>query len=135
MPDITNLATKTTLSAKINELKVEIPSITNLVTTAALNTKIKEVKNKILNITNLATTTATLIALENKIHSVSNLVKKTDFNTKNNEVEKKITDYDHDRYITTPGFNKLTAEKFAATLAQANVTTEMARLKYKTYFK
>ena len=76
-----------------------------MVTTAALNTKIKEVKNKIPNITNLATTTATLTALENKIHSVSNLVKKTDFNTKNNEVEKKITDYDHDRYITTPGFN------------------------------
>ena len=32
IPDITNLATNTTLNAKINEVKSEIPSITNLVT-------------------------------------------------------------------------------------------------------
>ena len=38
IPDITNLATNTTLSAKINEVKSEIPSITTLVTTTALNT-------------------------------------------------------------------------------------------------
>ena len=38
IPDITNLATNTTLSAKINEIKSEIPSITTLVTTTALNT-------------------------------------------------------------------------------------------------
>ena len=37
MPDITNLATKSTLIAKINEVKEEIPSIiTNLATTTAL---------------------------------------------------------------------------------------------------
>ena len=30
MPDITSLATNTTLNAKINEVKNEIPSITNL---------------------------------------------------------------------------------------------------------
>ena len=30
MPDITNLATNTTLSAKINEVKKEIPSITKM---------------------------------------------------------------------------------------------------------
>ena len=29
--------------------------------------------------------------------------------------------HDHDRYITTPEFNKLTAETFAARLAQAKV--------------
>ena len=34
-------------------------------------------------------------------------------NTKVNEVEKKITDHDHDNYITTPEFNKLTAKNFA----------------------
>ena len=38
IPDVTNLATNTTLSAKINEVKSEIPSITTLVTTTALNT-------------------------------------------------------------------------------------------------
>ena len=36
MPDITNLATKTTLSSKINELKGKILNITNLATTSAL---------------------------------------------------------------------------------------------------
>ena len=37
MPDITNLASNTTLNAKINDVKKEIPSITNLATTFALN--------------------------------------------------------------------------------------------------
>ena len=30
----------------------------------------------------------------------------------------------HDEYITTPEFNKLTAENFAAKLAQANLITK-----------
>ena len=42
IPDITNLATNTTLNAKINEVKNEIPSITNLVTNASLNAKINK---------------------------------------------------------------------------------------------
>ena len=37
MPSITNLTIKTTLNAKINEVKDEILSITNLVTKIALN--------------------------------------------------------------------------------------------------
>ena len=49
---ITNLATKTTLKAKINEVKTEIPSITNLATTTVLT------------------------AVENEIPNASNLVKK-----------------------------------------------------------
>ena len=121
---ITNLATKTTVNAKINEVKGEIPSITNLATTAALNAKINEVKGKIPNITNLATNTA-LTAVENKIPDVSNLVKKTDYDTKVNEIEKKITDHKHDKYITTPEFNKLTAENFAARLAQVNLVSKI----------
>ena len=40
------------------------------------------------------------------------------------EIEKKMTDHDHDKYITTPEFNKLTAENFAARLAQANLVTK-----------
>ena len=39
-PHITNLATNTTLNAKINEVKNEIPNITNLAATAAFNAKI-----------------------------------------------------------------------------------------------
>ena len=92
IPDITNLATKTTLNARINEVKREIPSITNLAPKTALN------------------------AVKHKIPSVSNLVKKTDSNTKTNEIEKKITDHNHNKYITTPEFNKLTSENFAARL-------------------
>ena len=65
-----------------------------------------------------------MTAVENKIPNVSNLLKKTDYNTKVNEIEKKITDHNHDRYITTPEFNKLTAENFAARLAQANSVTK-----------
>ena len=38
IPDITNLATTTTVNAKINEVKGEISSITNSTTTDALNT-------------------------------------------------------------------------------------------------
>ena len=38
MPDITNLATNTTLKSKISKIKNKTPSITNLATTAALNT-------------------------------------------------------------------------------------------------
>ena len=34
--------------------------------------------------------------------------KKLDCNTNINEMEKKIIDHDHEKYITTPEFNKLT---------------------------
>ena len=66
IPNITNLATNTTINTKINEVKREISSITNLATNAALNAKINEVKDKIPNTTNLATT-ADLTALETNI--------------------------------------------------------------------
>ena len=57
------------------------------------------------------------------IPNISNLVKKkNDYNTKINEIEKKITD--HDRYITTQEFNKLTAKNFAARLKQANLASK-----------
>ena len=51
MPNITNLATNTTLNAKINEVKGKIHSISNLLTNACLNGKINEVKYKIPSIT------------------------------------------------------------------------------------
>ena len=82
IPDITNLATKTTLNAKINEIRGKIPSITNLATKTALN------------------------AVEYKIPSVSNLVKKLIITQKLMKLN------------TTPEFNKLTSEHFAARLKQ-----------------
>ena len=55
IPDITNLATKTTLNAKINEVKGEpltavenkIPNVSNLVKKTDYNTKVSEIENKI----------------------------------------------------------------------------------------
>ena len=82
IPDITNLATNINLNAKINENKNEIPSITNLANTTFLNAK--KVQNRIPNITNLAAINF-FTAVENKIPN-------------------------HDKYITTPEFNKLTAD-------------------------
>ena len=38
MPDITNSATKTTLNAKMNEVKAEIPNINSLAATITLTT-------------------------------------------------------------------------------------------------
>ena len=90
MPDITNSATKTTLNAKTNEVKAEIPNINNLAATITLTT------------------------VENKISDISNLVKKADYDTKVNEIEEKITDHSHGKYITTPEFNRLIAENFEA---------------------
>ena len=83
----------------------------------------KLIKTEIPIISDLATTSA-LTAVKNKIPNVSNLVQKTDYDTKVNEIEKKIVDHKHDKYITTPGFNRLTAENFAARLAQGNLVTK-----------
>ena len=88
---------KDVYNAKIKDIEDKIPDITNLATNTALNAKINEVKNKIHNITNLATNTV-LTAVENEIP-------------------------DHSKYITTPEFNKLTAEHFTAKLKQANLAT------------
>ena len=114
---------KTEYNAKIKNIEDKISDISNLATKTILNTKINEVKNEIPSIKGLGTTSA-LTAAENKIPSISNLVKKIDYDTKVNEIVKKITDHNHDKYITTPEFNKLTAENFAARLAQASLITK-----------
>ena len=49
-------------------------------------------------------------------------MKKT--NTKISEIEKKVSDHRHEKYITTPKFNRLTTENFKARLAQANLVTK-----------
>ena len=51
-------------------------------------------------------------------------LKKADYKTIIKEIGKKITDHDHDKYITTPKFNNLTAENFAPRLAQANLASK-----------
>ena len=86
-------------------------------------TKVTELENKIPDFSNLATKTA-LTTVENKIPNVSSLVKKTDYHKKTTEIEKKLTDYNHDKHITTPEFNTLAADVFNARLAQANFITK-----------
>ena len=69
-PDITILATNTTLNSKINELIDETTYIT-----IGFNAKINEVKGRITSITNLTTATAVTDA-ENEKPNISNLVEK-----------------------------------------------------------
>ena len=103
--------------------------MSNLVKKSDYNTKVREIEGKIPSISDLVATSA-LTAVENKIPSVSNLFKKppkkqkTDYNSKISDLEKKHTDHNHDKYITTSEFNKLTAENFTARLAQANWITK-----------
>ena len=75
------------------------------------------------SISGLATNSA-LTAAENKMPNVSGLIKKTDYDTKIREIEKKITDHNHDKYITTTGFNNLAAGVFTVRLAQADLVTK-----------
>ena len=112
---------KTKYTAKIKNIEDKTPNKTNFATKTTLNAKINEVKAEIPSVNNLATNTA-LTAVENKMPDVSVLATKTD--TKGNEIEKKITDHSHNEYITTPEFNKLTTENFAAGLAQTNLVTQ-----------
>ena len=51
-------------------------------------------------------------------------MKKTDYDTKISDIEKKIADHNHDKYITTQEFNKLTTENFNARLAHVNLITK-----------
>ena len=84
--------------------------------------QISEIERKIRGISGLATN-STLTAVENKITDISSLGKKREYDTKISEIEKKLIDHNHDKYITTPEFNRLTAEHFAERLAQSNLIT------------
>ena len=64
-----------------------------------------------------------------KILDISGLMTATVLNTKISEVEKKNSDAEnknsnHDKYITSLEFNKLTAENVAARLKQANLVNK-----------
>ena len=118
--DTSGFVLKTKYQTDKAELEKKIPDVTGFVKKA----KLTELENKISDVSSLATKTA-LIAVENKIPKVSNLVKKkTDYDTKITEIEKKVTDHNHDKYITTPEFNTLSASVFNIRLAQANLITK-----------
>ena len=52
------------------------------------------------------------------------MVKKAGYDTKVTEIENKLNNHNHDKYIDTPEFNKLTGDVFNARLAQANLVTK-----------
>ena len=57
--------------------------------------------------------------------NTSNLVKKADYNTKISKIENKLdTDHNHDKYINTQDFNKLTSESFNARLAKSDLASK-----------
>ena len=135
---------KTDLDVKLVEIESKIPSIIGLATKSALtvvenkihdvsnlvkkkqtdlNCKVIEIESKIPSITDLTTNSA-LTAVKNKIPDVSSLVKKTAYDAKILQIENKVSDRDHDKYIATSEFNKLTTETFQARLAQADLVTK-----------
>ena len=74
-------------------------------------TKLTELESKVQDVSSLATKTA-LTTAENKISDVRSLVRKANYDTKISDLEKKLSDHNHDKYITTPEFNALTADHF-----------------------
>ena len=85
---------------------------------------ISEIESKIPSISGLATSTA-LTAVANNIPDVNNLIRNW-YDTKIRKIGKKVTDHDHDKYITSPEFNNLTAKFFAGRLAQGNLIIKTA---------
>ena len=77
------------------------------------NAKIKDIEDKIPDNTNLAAN----ITL-NKIPSITNLATNTTLTAAENKI------LDHSKYVTTPEFNKLTAENFTARLKHSNLATK-----------
>ena len=51
-------------------------------------------------------------------------LKKTDYNTKVTEIENKLNNHNHDKYIDTSEFNKLSVDVFNARITQANFVTK-----------
>ena len=121
--DTSGFVLKTKYDSDKAKPEKEIPDTSKLVKKSDFNAKISELENKISSISGLVKT-AVLTALENKIPSVKILVKKIDYDTKVSGMEKKITDHNHDKYIVSPEFNKITAENFVARLAQANLISK-----------
>ena len=113
------------LEKKISDVDKKIPDISGVVKELDYS-KITEIESKIPSITGLSTTSV-LTAVENKIPNVNILIRKTDYDTKISETGKKVAHHNHDKYITTPEFNKFTTEIFAERLKQANSITDRFR--------
>ena len=114
--DTGDFVLKTNYQTDKTELEKKIADTSGLAKKTDCNSEIAQIEGKIPDVRNLATKAA-LTAVKNKIPSVSRLIKETDYNTKITEIENKLNDHNHDKYITTPEFNKLAADVFNARLA------------------
>ena len=123
---------KTKYDADKLKLDNKIPDTSKLVKNVDYSANIIGMKSKISSIRGLPTNSA-LTAVKNKIPDVSRLdKKKTDYNTIITETENKFSDHNHDKYIASPEFNKLTGEVFYEKLAQLNYFyTELKSLNQK----
>ena len=110
------------LDANVNDIDTN-----GFVSKTKYDTYKADLEKKITNISEFAKEkqikTSALTADENKIPDVSTLVKKKKkhYNEKISDIEKKVTDHSHDKHVTSLEFNKLTTERFAATLKQARL--------------
>ena len=100
---------KLDLEKKIRDAEKKIPNKSDLPKKTELNANINEIENKIPSITELATNSV-LTGAENKIPNVINLVTKIKYNAKISDIEEKITNHNHDKYIATPEFNRVTTK-------------------------
>ena len=117
--DTSDFVLKTKYDTGKTELETKIPNVTDFVKKA----KLTELENKFPDISNIATKTA-LTAVENKTPDVKNLVNKTDYKAKVTEIENKHTNHNHDKYIDTQEFNKLTADVFNERITQVDLITK-----------
>ena len=101
---------------KVNKIDEKTPDVTNLVKKTDFNTKVTEIVGKIPDVSSLVTKSA-LTVVENKIPDISSLLKKTDYNTKVSRIENKVNNHNHDKCITTPEFNTMTADAFKTRLS------------------
>ena len=92
---LTNNVKKYAYNAKIKYIEDEIPDISNLATNTSLNAKINEIKK--LGLTNLATTAA-LATVGNKILNIIDLVKKADYDVRNEN--KNFTNSDFNKFMS-----------------------------------
>ena len=109
---ITNLATKSSLNAKVNEVKGEIPRVSNLVKRTDYNTKTNEIEQKItdhnydkyINTLEFNKLTSENFAARFK---QANSVNKTDFDDKLKNLNKKITSNKTKRVLIESELKKL----------------------------
>ena len=120
--DTSDFVLKSKYDTDKSELENKIPDTSDLVKKTDYDAKITDIESKIPDITNLAIKRA-WTTVKNKI-PVSGLVKKTDYTPNVIEIKNKLNNHNHDKCITTPGFNTLAAALLNTRLSRTNLVTK-----------